>query len=195
MNLLNEIESLVSDKVEIMKSMIAIGVFCDNHAMFDRAVDYFYHGNGNGSIIHYIVNNYGQVQESGRDQGHTQLGIGQMAEICQMAWSQGLDLYGADNSRLLLGFEYVAKYNMGEEVPFVPYTDQSHRFPATHISTIGRGPLRAIYEMALNHYEHVGLPADRLKYTRMAAEKLRPEGAGFGADHPGFGTLLFSLSP
>jgi len=35
-----------------------------------------------------------------------------------------------------------------------------------------------------------GIPAP---WTRKAAEKLRPEGEGFGADHPGFGTLLFSL--
>jgi hypothetical protein len=29
-------------------------------------------------------------------------------------------------------------------------------------------------------------------YTRQAAEKIRPEGAAWSADHPGFGTLLFS---
>ncbi|GGA98291.1 glycoside hydrolase family 97 N-terminal domain-containing protein [Puia dinghuensis] len=178
-----------------MKSMMAIGIFCDDHPLFDRAVDYFYHGPGNGSLRHYIVNDSGQVQESGRDQQHTQLGIGQLAEICQMAWSQGLDLYGADDSRLLLGFEYVARYNLGEDVPFTPYTDVSHRFPASRISEQGRGRLRSIYEMVLNHYQQVGLPSSRLTYTRMAAEKLRPEGPGFGADHPGFGTLLFFQAP
>jgi hypothetical protein len=178
-----------------MKAMIAIGIFCDDHSLFDRAVDYFYRGPGNGSLQHYIVNENGQVQESGRDQAHTQLGIGQLAEICQMAWSQGLDLYGADSSRLLLGFEYVARYNLGEDVPFIPYTDVSHRFPATSISTQTRGRLRTIYEMVLNHYRQAGIPASRLKYTRKAAEKVRPEGPGFGADHPGFGTLLFSLYP
>ena len=48
--------------------------------------------------------------------------------------------------------------------------------------------------MVLNHYENrVGLPAEQYKYTKMAANKLRPEGAGFNADNPGFGTLLFSL--
>jgi hypothetical protein len=178
-----------------MKAMMAIGIFCDDHPMFDRAVDYFYHGPGNGSLWHYIVTDSGQVQESGRDQQHTQLGIGQLAEVCQMAWTQGLDLYGAGDSRLLRGFEYVARYNLGMEVPFLPYTDVSGRFPASHISQQGRGKLRAIYEMALNHYQQAGIDASRLKYTRMAAEKLRPEGPGFGADHPGFGTLLFSLPP
>jgi len=175
-----------------MKAMIAIGVFCDDHAMFDRAVDYYYHGQGNGALTHYIVNETGQVQESGRDQQHTQLGIGELAETCEIGWSQGIDMYGASDNRLLKGFEYVARYNLGEQVPFAPYVDTSGRFPADHISEGGRDHLRPIFEMALNHYAvRKGLAAP---WTRKAAEALRPEGEGPFADHPGFGTLLFSLS-
>ena len=174
-----------------MKTMMAVGIFCDDHAMFDRAVDYFYHGPGNGALTHYIVNETGQVQESGRDQQHTMLGVGQLAEMCEMGWSQGLDMYGASDNRLLKGFEYIARYNLGEDVPFAPYVDTSGRFPADHISQGGRGGLRPIFEMALNHYERrKGLSAP---WTEKAAAKLRPEGPAFGADHPGFGTLLFSL--
>jgi hypothetical protein len=177
-----------------MKEMMAIGVFCDDHALFDRAVDFYYKGPGNGSLPHYIVNENGQVQESGRDQGHTQLGIGHLSEMCEVAWSQGIDMYGFLNNRLLKGFEYTAKYNLGEDVPFDPFTDISGRFPATHISASGRGSIRSIYEMVYNHYANrVKLPADQYKYTKMAADKLRPEKAGFNADNPGFGTLLFSL--
>jgi len=177
-----------------MKAMMAIGVFCDDHAMFDRAVDFYYKGPGNGCLTNYIINENGQCQESGRDQPHSQLGIGHLSEMCEIGWSQGMDMYGAVNNRLLKGFEYTAKYNLGEEVPFEPHNDASGRFPATKISTSGRGNLRSIYEMVLNHYANrVGVPAEQYKYTKMAAEKLRPEGAGFNADNPGFGTLLFSL--
>ncbi|WP_183580588.1 alginate lyase family protein [Mucilaginibacter sp. X5P1] len=177
-----------------MKEMMAIGVFCDDHALFNKAVDFFYKGPGNGSLPHYIINETGQVQESGRDQAHTQLGIGHLSEMCEIGWSQGMDMYGANNNRLLKGFEYSAKYNLGEDVPFQPYTDISGRFPATHISDNGRGKLRSIYEMVLNHYKYrAKLPAGEYKYTQMAADKLRPEGAGFNADNPGYGTLLFSL--
>ena len=179
-----------------MKEMMAIGVFCDDHAMFDKAVHFYYAGPGNGSLTHYIVNENGQCQESGRDQPHCQLGIGHLSEMCEIGWTQGLDMYSAVNNRLLKGFEYTAKYNLGEEVPFEPYTDISGRFPATQISTNGRGQLRSIYEMVLNHYANrVGLSADQYKYTKQAADKLRPEKAGFNADNPGFGTLLFSLKP
>lgn len=177
-----------------MKEMMAIGVFCDNHALFDKAVDFYFKGPGNGSLTHYIINENGQVQESGRDQQHTQLGIGHLSEMCEIGWSQGMDMYAWVNNRLLKGFEYTAKYNLGEEVPFEPYTDISGRFPATQISSNGRGNLRSIYEMVFNHYANrVGLPADQYKYTKVAADKLRPENAGFNADNAGFGTLLFSL--
>jgi hypothetical protein len=177
-----------------MKEMMAIGVFCDDHAMFDRAVDFYYKGPGNGSLTHYIINEAGQIQESGRDQQHTQLGIGHLSEMCEIGGSQGMDMYSLVNNRLLKGFEYTAKYNMGEDVPFEPYTDTSGRFPASVISASGRGNLRSIYEMVYNHYANrVGLPEAQYKDTKMAADKLRPEKAGFNADNPGYGTLLFSL--
>jgi hypothetical protein len=175
-----------------MKGMMSIGVFCDDHALFNRAVDYFYHGQGNGCLTNYIFNEAGQVQESGRDQQHTQLGIGLLAEVCEIGWSQGLDMFGAADNRLLKGFEYVARYNLGEEVPFEPHTDTSGRFPAQRISR-GDGRLRPIFEMAFNHYERrQGLAAP---WTQKAAEKIRPEGDVGNADHPGFGTLLFTLQP
>jgi hypothetical protein len=176
-----------------MKAMIAIGVFCDDHAMFDRAVNYYYRGQGNGAITHYIIDETGQNQESGRDQQHAQLGIAELAETCQVAWSQGLDLYGASDNRLLKGFEYTAHYNLGGDVPFAPHLDTSGRFYADHLGANFRGRLRPIYEMSYNHYAILkGLPAP---WTQKAAEQLRPEGAAAGADHPGFGTLLFSLEP
>ena len=35
----------------------------------------------------------GQMQESGRDQGHSLMALGLAADICQVAWHQGDDLY------------------------------------------------------------------------------------------------------
>jgi hypothetical protein len=69
---------------------------------YDQAVTYFKSGAGNGSIgtpcriCTATSDGYalGQWQESGRDQGHTVLGMGQLGAICEMAWNQGDDLYG-----------------------------------------------------------------------------------------------------
>lgn len=174
-----------------IKTMMAIGVFCDDRNIFNRAVDYYYHGEGDGRLTNYIFNDAGQCQESGRDQQHTQLGLGQLAEACQVGWNQGLDMYGADDNRLLRGFEYTARFNLGQDVPFTPHTDTTGKYSWSVISQTGRGKLRPIYEMVWNHYGV--LKALAAPYTKMAAEKLRPEGAGFQADHVGFGTLLFTL--
>ncbi len=173
-----------------IKTMMAIGVFLDDRRIFDRAVDYFYNGQGNGRLTHYVINEEGQCQESGRDQQHAQLGLAHLAEACEIGWNQGLDMYGAAGNRLLRGFEYTAKYNLGFEVPFAPYTDTTGKYVHKAISTEGRGRLRAVFELVLNHYQNrKGLTAP---YTKQAAEKIRPEGAADWADHPGFGTLLFT---
>lgn len=178
-----------------MKGMMAIAIFNDDHQMFDKAVDFFYRGPGNGSLLHYIINENGQGQESGRDQPHSMLGIGHLAEMCEMGWNQGMDMYTFMQNRLLKGFEYTARYNLGDEVPFEPYVDTSGRFPAEKISTAGRGNLRSIFEQVYNHYAFRvrAVSADQYHYTKLAADKLRPEGAGFKSDNAGFGTLFFSL--
>ena len=98
-----------------MASILAIGVLCDDQAKIDEAIAYFKTGAGNGSINHAVPilhsPSLGQWQESGRDQPHTVMGVGLMASICEMAWNQGVDLYGYADKRFLAGAEYVARYN------------------------------------------------------------------------------------
>jgi hypothetical protein len=174
-----------------IKTVMAIAVFCNDRPMFERALRYYVNGHGNGRLTYYVINEEGQIQESGRDQAHTQLGIGMLSECCEIAWKQGLDLYVYADNRLLKGFEYVAKFNLGNEVPFTEWLDRTGKYHHTKISQQARGELRAVYEQVYNHYVHrMGLSAP---YMQQAAEKLRPEGPGKpGADHPGYGTLYFS---
>lgn len=90
----------------------------------------------------------GQCCESGRDQAHTQLILGSLAEICQTGWVQGLDMFGANNSLLLSGYEYTAKYNLGNSVPYdATFGRCSTKWP----SLSARGSFRNIYEIAYNH--------------------------------------------
>lgn len=176
-----------------IKTVMAIGVFCNDRNIFERAVRYYTNGWGNGRLTNYVIDEAGQIQESGRDQPHSQLGIGMLAESCAIAWNQGLDLYVYAGNRLLKGFEYTAKYNLGhDDMPFTEWLDRTGKYHHTKISQQGRGQLRAVYEQVYNHYVITrGLSAP---YTKQAAEKLRPEGPGRpGADHPGYGTLFFSL--
>ena len=145
-----------------------------------------------------------QWQESGRDQGHTVMGIGLMGAFCEMAWNQGIDCYGADDNRFLKGAEYVAKYNLGHDVPFTPYTWQSGP-RATTASHAGwqtqtvpgsgsRGQGRPVWDQVLGHYSgRMGLDTP---WVAEIAATLRPDGGGGdygpnsgGYDQLGFGTL------
>ena len=177
-----------------IKTVMAIAVFCNDRAMFENSLKYYVNGAGNGRLTNYVINEDGQIQESGRDQGHTQLGVAMLAECAEIAWHQGLNLYAYADNRLLKGFEYVAKFNLGNEVPFVETLDHTGKYHHKTIARQDRGPLRAIYEQVYNHYvKRMGLQAP---FTQQAAEKIRPEGPGKpGADHPGYGTLYFSLNP
>jgi len=184
-----------------MASMLAIGVFCDRRDIYDAALAYIYGGAGNGALdkaVYYIhPGNLGQWQESGRDQGHTTLGIALAGPICEMAWNQGVDLYGYRENRFLAGAEYVAKYNAWNEVPFTPYmwgTGQSGSWQAHWgVSGASRGINRAGWEMVYNHYvNRLGLAAP---YTKAEAEELRPEGGGGNGDQFGLGTLTFTREP
>ncbi|MGH9604677.1 MAG: alginate lyase family protein [Terracidiphilus sp.] len=170
-----------------MKTMLAIAVFSDDRPLFERALLYYLHGDGDGRLTHYIYEN-GQCQESGRDQQHTQLGIAHMGDACEIAWHQGIDLYGAEDNRLLRGFEYTATYNLGGEVEFLPDVDRTGKYRHSVISP--RSTFRPIYEQILAHYHgRRGLPAPAVARV---VEKIRPEGAFKGADHTGFGTLLYA---
>jgi hypothetical protein len=175
-----------------MKTCLAIGVFCNDRRIFEDALRYYTQGWGNGRLQNYIVSEQGQIQESGRDQPHSQLGIGMLAECCAIAWNQGLDLYDYDNNLLLKGFEYVAKYNLGnDDMPFSEWLDRTGKYHHFKISDKGRGQLRPLYEQVFAHY--MVLKGLNAAYVEQVVKRIRPEGAGGpGADHPGYGTLFFA---
>ena len=159
----------------MMLTMMSIGIFTDSAAIFDKAVDWFQNGNSNGAVGRYIFAS-GQCQESTRDQMHVQMGLGALAGACETGFHQGLDMYGALGNRMLLGFEYTGRYNLGESVPAVGT-----------ISSSGRGQFRPMWEILHNHFvTRKGLAAP---YTKRVVEKIRPE--GYEQDYISLGTFLF----
>ncbi|MBT2533576.1 AbfB domain-containing protein [Arthrobacter sp. ISL-48] len=192
-----------------MASIIAIGIFADRDDLVDRAVTYFQSGAGNGSLPHAVPFVYedeglAQWQESGRDQAHSMMGIGLMGAFCEMAWNQGIDCYGHDNNRFLKAAEYVAKYNLGNDVPFTPYTWQSGPWTTAshagwHTQTVpsegARGQGRPVWDQVLGHYS--GRKGLDTPWVSQIAATLRPDGGGGdygpnsgGYDALGFGTLM-----
>ena len=192
-----------------MASILAIGVLCDDQSLFDEAINYFKGGAGNGAVaqaVYYVHPGFlGQWQESGRDQGHATLGIALMGAFCEMAWNQGVDLYGYDNNRFLMGAEYVAKSNLIQSgttyytVPYVPYNNADN-VNQTVFSTGSQGNVRPCWALVYNHYvNRKGLAAP---YSKQFALLVQPEGGGGnygpnsgGYDQLGYGTLTCTRDP
>ena len=174
----------------MIQTMLAMGVFLDDRAMFQRAVDYTLSDKGNGAIGKYF-NEFGECQESGRDQAHTQMGLGYLGCAAEIAWKQGVDLYGALDNRLALGFEYTAKYNLGHEVPYEPYRSHEGRYYYPKISDDSRGRFSSIYERVYHHYhDRMGL---EMPFTAQVIEKIRPE--RWRSSHASWGTLMHAGQP
>ncbi|KAI5923551.1 chondroitin AC/alginate lyase [Camillea tinctor] len=191
-------------------SAMAIAVVVDNSTLWDFAVDYFKTGTGNGAINNAITNLVqepgtgnllGQGQESGRDQGHSAMDYQLLGAIGQQAWNQGEDLFGYNDSRILLGAEYFARYNLGYDVPFENYTNGIVSYSS--ISSSSRGAIRPAWEVLYAHYVQIkGLSAPwTTAYLNKTLERFGgfEEGAGSwgeGSGHYdglGWGSLLYHM--
>lgn len=176
-----------------MISMASMGVVCENPGIYNRAIEGYQDIHINGSIAVY-VSHWGQSVESARDQAHAQLGIGYMAEVCQVALNQGdASLYGLYDNRLARAFNWAARYNLydEEEIPFEPLMNvfgDTKRGYWTSLDSekINRGELRPVYELPLAYYSTV----DGVDVTWMerAAEAMRPQGYVHN-DNLNFGTM------
>lgn len=113
-----------------MCSYLAIGILTEDNEMVNYVVNYFYDGAGNGCIKNLIQGTFDdplgtgeeicQNQESGRDQGHSEMSAVVSANLAQMAYTlftknpsvTQLDFFSADDNALLKMGEYVALGNL-----------------------------------------------------------------------------------
>lgn len=113
-----------------LSSYLAIGILCQDDAIVNYVVNYFYDGTGNGMITKLTRGSHldplgtgetiAQNQESGRDQGHAQMSTAVCLHLCQMAWSlyqsnttvKELDFFSAKDNLILHMAEYVALSNL-----------------------------------------------------------------------------------
>ena len=152
---------------------MACAIFLNDSAMYRQATDYYLHGWDNGALPHYIGPT-GQCQETGRDQAHVQLGLEALAQTAEMAWQQGDDLWGALDNRLMKGFEYTARYNLGyDDVPFDTWHDCTGLYCNwTEPGQMNRGKLWDIYQLPYQHYVgHRGLD---MPYTERIVKGEKP---------------------
>lgn len=183
-----------------MASMAAIGILCDNRAVYQQALDYFKFGPGNGRVEraawYVFPEGLAQTEEITRDQGHNLGGWYAMALLCQMAWNQGDDLFGYDNNRVLRAFENNAKYNLGVEVACLPHRNTSLAYTEV-LSPAGRG-FGGYYQYELVHAHYANIKGIATPWSRLAVETIGAEPRPDTAIHPsqvdwfGLGSLTFA---
>jgi hypothetical protein len=138
---------------------LEIAVFTDNRSRFDSSVERL------RNFIPVYVKSSGCTNETDRDQAHAQMGIGFLADGCEIAWHQGVDAWAFHDNRLYKGYELTAKYNLGESISCPDVGGVSSQY---------RGEYAPIWEIAYNHY-HNRKGMD-MPYSRQVVAKIRPEG-------------------
>jgi hypothetical protein len=166
----------------------------------------------NELISNYIWEN-GQCQESSRDQGHAVSGVSNINTMCEIAWSQGDDMYSFLDYRPLLGIEFGMRYNMSlnytfadqpapweptvENGEFIQRRDRSSRWFSKKINPWNGGDLTRLtrgqsfkfnevpfLEMALGHFkDRVGLDPNRYKWLKRSFDASTNE---YGLEGQGF---------
>jgi Alginate lyase len=177
-----------------LSGCMSSAIFIGERAMFDYAVSAYKNGftdgpDGCAGVTQYVCDASGQATEAGRDQTHPQGGVGHLVEVALMASHQGTDLVTFGDNRVVAGMEYLAKYNLGNDVPYDPnFPDPCNVHPSwMSISTTGRGSFSPVYEMADRLFTAAGITHP---YTTLVLQSAgyRPEKTN--SDHAGMGTLL-----
>jgi hypothetical protein len=153
---------------------LAIAVFTDNRTRFDSSIQRL------RDFIPVYVKSSGCTNETDRDQGHAQMGLGHLAAACEVAWQQGVDVYSSSSNRLYVGYELNAKYNLGNDIGTCP--------DVGGVSSTYRGNFgHAMWEIAYNHYHNRKGMA--MSYSEQAIlQKVRAE--GLDNDMLPWGTLV-----
>jgi hypothetical protein len=179
-------------------SEMAAGIFLDDEALFNEAVNTLKYGAPSEcdmGMINYIDPG-GWTTEADRDIGHWALGLMNLSAGASIAWCQGVDLWNYLNQRLLVGHEYLAEYNLGNTVAYNP-VNQCDEQVNGGITTTGRGRWDLFFwEQAYYAYQYkLGYAAP---FTEIAVAETRALAAGaegYDRDHVAFGTIVFALDP
>ena len=207
-------------------AVMSFGILCDDVHMYNQGLSYYkYDQVGNwveatggqvnniglteylGNLVPALGNDnrgpygkLGQMQESGRDQGHATMALGLAVDICQVAWNQGDDLYSYMDNRLAAGIEGLAAYNYGNVTngPWTNYgyadcrTAWHNAWVQTGHNEGSRGQIRPYWARIVGHYE--GVKGVKMRYSEIALNNMGIDGGGWGGssgpyDHLGWSVL------
>ena len=142
----------------------------------------------------------GQMNESGRDTGHSAMALGLAVDIAKVGWNQGDDLFAYMQHRLASGIEYVAAQT--QSVEGLPWTDyhygSSGYYYSDSRSWLMTGPalgaqMRPYWGTVIGIYEGVkgvAMPFSEASYVQMGIDGGGQGSTSGGYDHLGYSVLM-----
>lgn len=142
----------------------------------------------------------GQMNESGRDTGHSAMALGLAIDIAHQGWNQGDDLFSYMDHRIAAGIEYVAAQTQSvEDLPWTNYTygTNGYYYTDSRCWTM-TGPalgaqMRPYWGTVIGHYEGVKgvqMPFSNKSYNQMGIDAGGQGSTSGGYDHLGYSVLM-----
>ena len=142
----------------------------------------------------------GQMNESGRDTGHSAMALGLAIDMAKVGWNQGDDLFAYMDHRLAAGIEYVAAQT--QSIEGLPWTNYQYGSSGYYYSDarayVMEGPalgahLRPYWGTVIGIYEGVKgvkMPFSEVSYKNMGIDEGGQGGTSGGYDHLGYSVLM-----
>lgn len=140
----------------------------------------------------------GQMNESGRDTGHSAMALGLAVDIAQQGWNQGDDLFSYMDHRLAAGIEYVAAQT--QSVQGLPWTDyiygsSGYYYTDSRCWTMTEPALgaqmRPYWATVIGHYE--GIKGVKMPFSEISLKNMGIDGGGLGGTSGGYDHLGYSV--
>lgn len=142
----------------------------------------------------------GQMNESGRDAGHSAMALGLAVDIAKLGYSQGDDLFSYMNHRLASGIEFLAAQTQSvENLPWTNYLYGSNGYwYSDGRSWLMTGPameahIRPCWGTVIGIYEGVKgvkMPFSEKAYNAMGIDEGGMGSTSGGYDHLGYSVLM-----
>ena len=209
--------------------VISIGILCDDVFIYNQGMSYFKYDQvgtfrdprteipiKNDGLTEFLGNlvvttqdseletaaygQLGQMNESGRDTGHSSMALGLAVDIAKVGWNQGDDLFAYMNHRLAAGIEYVAAQTQSiENLPWTNYHYGTNGYYYTDSRAwLMTGPalgaqMRPYWGTVIGMYEGVKgvrMPYSEASYKDMGIDEGGQGGTSGGYDHLGYSVLM-----
>lgn len=211
-----------------------IGILCDDVFIYNQAMSYFKYDQcgtfrekrtdvpiKNDGLTEFLGNlvvttsasdletgaygQLGQMNESGRDTGHSAMALGLAIDMAKIGWSQGDDLFAYMDHRLAAGIEYIAAQTQSvADLPWVNYQYGSSGYYYTdsraYVMTepaLG-AQMRPYWGSVIGIYEGVKgvkMPFSEASYKAMGIDGGGEGGTSGGYDHLGYSVLMNTREP